>query len=571
MPLARILTRNPERTADLSSQLKQQGYSVEVARPDQTNLAPADLEIEFEVCERADVLDRAADLATELGADVAVAPGVLQMAPKPVAEPIRYGSTVPQLQEPEPIALHPTLPQQTLSQPTVAAPVADNVMHLESQAVAERDPERDFEAAFAPVIEMPAPAVHASNEVTNEVVDVPVMEQEPMPPVAFLEESPAVEPIAAAPMAERHTEDAAAPIIFHEPPRAADPMPYLAQLTPFSGRTNRAENERPERQQDAAPVVRRKDHSQIPERGKKVLQDGARVAAQTWAGALALAASTKASVRDHFEEYRKRAQVRSAESRAEHAARLLDLEQRRAEAHQRAAELELAREQAAARLMELVRQREPGLPAERMRESTPFEPAVPAQSQPSPSFYAQPPLQERRRVVPPVAASTREPAVSSARAAVTATPIQLWRSIHPPLRPILTGAAAVTALFIVGIALGLFHSSRPPMASTTTSKGVTVQTGGVTLPAVPAKAQAAQPTAVTTQAKPQPGETAVQSAGTAAKPSPRVRQTHLVAEQSEKQIGDDVVIRHYSRPVPTQKPRQTGQQAGLKHFSDLEN
>jgi hypothetical protein len=571
MPLARILTRNPERTADLSSQLKQQGYSVEVARPDQTNLAPADLEIEFEVCERADVLDRAADLATELGADVAVAPGVLQMAPKPVAEPIRYGSTVPQLQEPEPIALHPTLPQQTLSQPTVAAPVADNVMHLESQAVAERDPERDFEAAFAPVIEMPAPAVHASNEVTNEVVDVPVMEQEPMPPVAFLEESHAVEPIAAAPMAERHTEDAAAPIIFHEPPRAADPMPYLAQLTPFSGRTNRAENERPERQQDAAPVVRRKDHSQIPERGKKVLQDGARVAAQTWAGALALAASTKASVRDHFEEYRKRAQVRSAESRAEHAARLLDLEQRRAEAHQRAAELERAREQAAARLMELVRQREPGLPPERVRESMPYEPPAPAQSQPSQSFYAQPPLQERRRVVPPVAASTREPAVSSARAAVTATPIQLWRSIHPPLRPILTGAAAVTALFIVGIALGLFHSSRPPMASTTTSKGVTVQTGGVTLPAVPAKAQAAQPTAVTTQAKPQPGETAVQLAGTAAKPSPRVRQTHLIAEQSEKQIGDDVVIRHYSRPVPTQKPRQTGQQAGLKHFSDLEN
>ena len=29
MPLARILTRNPERTADFSRQLKQQGYSVE--------------------------------------------------------------------------------------------------------------------------------------------------------------------------------------------------------------------------------------------------------------------------------------------------------------------------------------------------------------------------------------------------------------------------------------------------------------------------------------------------------------------------------------------------------------
>jgi hypothetical protein len=50
-----------------------------------------------------------------------------------------------------------------------------------------------------------------------------------------------------------------------------------------------------------------------------------------------------------------------------------------------------------------------------------------------------------------------------------------------------------------------------------------------------------------------------------------VGQSHLVAEQSEKQIGDDVVIRHYSRPIPTQKPKQSGQQAGLKHFSDLDN
>src|SRR5438270_8912478 len=113
MPLARILTRNPERTADLSTQLKQQGYSVEVARPDQTNLAPADLEIEFEICERADVLDRAADLATELGADVAVAPGVLQMAPKSVTEPIMYGSTAPQ-----PLAHEPVVPQLVLSHKT---------------------------------------------------------------------------------------------------------------------------------------------------------------------------------------------------------------------------------------------------------------------------------------------------------------------------------------------------------------------------------------------------------------------------------------------------------------------
>jgi hypothetical protein len=574
MPLARILTRNPERTADLSNQLKQQGYSVEVARPDQANLAPADLEIEFEVCERADVLDRAADLATELGADVAVAPGILQMPPKPAAEPIMYGSTAPQPQQPEPIAV----------KPAVVKPEAATVMQAESTPAAEhskeRDPEREFEAAFAPVIEMPAAAQ------ANEVVDVPVMEHEPLPPVAFLEESPATEPTPSAILdhppqahyAEDHRAEQAvvSPIIFPEPPRPVDPMPYLAQLTPFSGRTNRTDAAGEERQQNASPAVR--PPSQIPERGKKVLQDGARVAAQTWAGALALAVSTKASVRDHFQEYRKRAQVRSAEARAEHAARLLDLEQRRAEAHQRAAELELAREQAAARLMELVRQREPGLPPERVREQMPFEPAVPAQNQPLSSYYQRPPLQDRRREAPPVAAFRKEPPVSQARAAITATPLALWRSIHPPLRPILTGAAAVSALFIMGIVLGLFHS-RPPLASTTThpSNGVTVQTGspgGVTVQTGTPKQQASQPAAVP-QAKPQPGQstpaTQAQAAGTVTKPSPRVRQVRLVAEQSEKQIGDDVTIRHYSRPVPTQKPKQSGQQAGLKHFSDLEN
>ena len=578
MPLARILTRNPERTADLSTQLKQQGYSVEVARPDQTNLAPADLEIEFEVCERADVLDRAADLATELGADVAVAPGILQMPPKAAGEPIMYGSTAPQPQEPEPAVPQPVFFQQVEPQKIepqkVVAQLEPVVMQSAVERDAERDPERDFEAAFAPVIEMPA-AAQASSEVIDPHVQAPVMEYEPMPPVAFLEESPAVEPIAAVPMAERHTEEhVAAPIIFSDPPRAADPMPYLAQLTPFSGRSNRMDADKERSQQNIAPSVRPHEPSQIQVRSKKVLQDGARVAAQTWAGALALAASTKASVRDHFEEYKKRAQVRSAEARAEHAARLLDLEQRRAEAHQRAAELELAREQAAARLMELVRQREPGLPPERVREQMPFEPVAPVESQIQ-SMYERLRAQGRDREVPPVVAPKPEPSVRSARAAITATPMELWRSIHPPLRPILTGAAAVTALFIMGIALGVFHSSRPPLASTAThpSNGVTLQTGaqtgGVTVQAGPVKQQAAQP-AVAPQAKPQPGQPA-QSAGTVAKPSPRVRQTHLVAEQSEKQIGDDVVIRHYSRPVPTQKPKQTGQQAGLKHFSDMEN
>jgi hypothetical protein len=557
MPLARIFTRNPEGTTDLAGQLRQQGYSVEVARPDQTNLAPADLEIEFEVCERADVLDRAANLATELDADVAVAPGILQPAIQRAEEP----STGP-----------------------AAVSVSGNVVELKAQPEVERDPERDFEAAFAPVVEMPA-AMQASPE----VVDIPVMEHEPLPPVAFLDEPPAPQHAAMSEMSERHP----SPVPFHEPatiqePRSADPMPYLAQLTPFSTPATRTE------EQPQAAANRVKEPSQIQLRGKKALQDGAKVAAQAWANALALASSTTASVRDHFEEHKKRAQVRSAEARAQHAARLLDLEQRRAEAQQRASELEAAREAAAARLMELVRQRDPGLakeslpkeslpkevlaqgglPQEPWRDATAVERRVPAQRQPAQSTYERIPAHEdRRREAVAPAAQTQLPVLKRIR---SANPIALWRTMNPQWRPVLTGAAVVTAIFIMGIALGMFHS-RAPLANPANhaSNGVTLQTGGVTLQAGTARPQPAQPVAAQpSQAKPQPGHSEnapAQAATTVTKPSPRVQQAHLVAQQSEQEIGDDVVVRHFSRPVPTQKPKQAGQQAGLKQFSDLDN
>jgi hypothetical protein len=554
MPLARIFTRNPEGTADLSGQLRQQGYTVEVARPDETNLAPADLEIEFEVCERADVLHRAADLAAELDADVAVSPGVLKPAAQPSPEPS--------------ISLQPA-----------PEPVTENVVELKSQPSIRDEREREFEAAFAPVIEMPA-AMQSSPE----VVDVPVMEHEPMPPVAFLDEPAAPQHVAMperfpAPIHETHV---------HEP-RSADPMPYLAQLTPFSTPATRTE------EQPQAAAERKIEPSQIQLRGKKVLQDGAKAAAQAWASALALASSTTASVRDHFEEYKKRAQVRSAEARAQHAARLLDLEQRRAEAQQRASELEAAREAAATRLMELVRQRDPGLlkeslpkeslandglppeslPQEPWRDATPVERRVPAQRQPSQSMYEPMPNNGGRREAP-VAAQMREPAQKRTRSALTASPIELWGKVNPPWRPVLAGAAVMTAVFIMWIVLGLFHSSTPlANQANHASNGVTLQTGGVTLRAGTAKPQPTQPVAAQqTQAKPQPGHSAnapAQAATTVAKPSPRAQRAHLAPQQSEQEIGDDVVVRHFSRPVPTQKPKQAGQQAGLKQFSDLEN
>ena len=554
MPLARIFTRNPERTTDLSHQLQQQGYTVEVVSPDQGHLAPADLEIEFEVCERTDVLARAADLATELEADIAVAPGVLQPSG------VQSSASQPSVLQPEALKNQPE---------PVAQVNAQSAANVNAAASDQRDPEREFEAAFAPVIEMPS------------VIDVPVMEQEPLPPVAFLDEPAALEPVK---IVEKHP--AATPVGFSGPSisepaffeqpsfeqaRSADPMPYLAQLTPFS--TPAA---RPQSLQSSDPKNNeRKNDAGTIESGHKVLESGAKIAARTWADALALTSSTAASVRDHFQEYRKRAQVRSAEARAAHAARLLDLEQRRADAQQRAAELEAARELAAARLVELVRQREPGLhepkPEERLHESILADESMSARS----TLWEAPQEareQDAARVVPPVSAPA---AMKQGRANVPPVPINLWRRINPPLRAVLTGAAAVSALFIMGIALGLFHS-KAPLASPANhasnsappqSGGVTVQTGGVTV-----HAGAAKPQSPAKAAQSEADLRAQANTPTPAKPSPRIQQTqHLVADQSEKEIGDDVVIRHFSRPVPTQKPKQAGQQAGLKHFSDLEN
>jgi len=149
------------------------------------------------------------------------------------------------------------------------------------------------------------------------------------------------------------------------------------------------------------------------------------------------------------------------------------------------------------------------------------------------------------------------------------------RPISPQLRAVLTGAAAVTFLFVIGIALGVLQP-HAPMANTgskaTTSTGasapaagVTVQTGGVTLKTGTA-AQSAP-------AKPSqsPATTAKTQGAAPDKPSPRVSTAKHIAEQNgEKQIGNDVVVRHYNTPAPTQKPKQNGTQAGLKHFSDLD-
>src|SRR5205085_7724103 len=80
MPLARIITSHPEHTAGIARKLQQEGFSVEVARPEDQHLPPADLEIQFELHDQSEALHRAAELAAQLRTDVVVFPGALQQS-----------------------------------------------------------------------------------------------------------------------------------------------------------------------------------------------------------------------------------------------------------------------------------------------------------------------------------------------------------------------------------------------------------------------------------------------------------------------------------------------------------
>lgn len=112
MPLARILTLRPEEAAALAEQLQQLGFEVEVTSPNARQLSPADLEIEFAICDQQQVLGRAGAIANELQADVVVFPAAIPPLPKaavvtevpvPVPEPIQAEVEAPQTQDIEPV------------------------------------------------------------------------------------------------------------------------------------------------------------------------------------------------------------------------------------------------------------------------------------------------------------------------------------------------------------------------------------------------------------------------------------------------------------------------------------
>jgi hypothetical protein len=327
MPLARIFTHHPERATSLSEELQQQGYQVEVRNPDQIHLAPADLEIEFEVCDRADVLERAASLADELQADVAVAPGVLQPARQSAAESLPAETARPQDLTSHDAKFPETRPIEVVPVEVAADDHDLKDRSLKDHGLEHRDPEREFEAAFAARPELPLEMQ------LPPMIENPVTEYAPLPPVVFAEEPAPMraEPVVFPVHESAAREETAQPAALEETARPADPVPYLAQLKPFSHAQAHTEESGVYR---TADQIMRESEAHAVKTAKPVApgigSSAANIFSMAVAGAKSASASAAESFREWLQEYRKRAQVRSAEARAARVARMLDLEQRHA-------------------------------------------------------------------------------------------------------------------------------------------------------------------------------------------------------------------------------------------------
>lgn len=131
MPLARIITRFPKHTGALCQQLQLEGYEVEIAAPEELHSLPADLEIDFALCNPAEALEQASRRAAELDADVVVAPGVLELAMQRAAAPVesQVEAKIEAQPEPEPIPVEMASTEAIPSEPVMMQPVEEDLDH----------------------------------------------------------------------------------------------------------------------------------------------------------------------------------------------------------------------------------------------------------------------------------------------------------------------------------------------------------------------------------------------------------------------------------------------------------
>jgi hypothetical protein len=256
------------------------------------------------------------------------------------------------------------------------------------------------------------------------------------------------------------------------------------------------------------------------------------------------------SARQFGQEYKQKLDLTRAEKSAIRQQRLLELENQKILAQERARELDAARQSASQRLQQLLRERGEAADHAQVSAPTPVAATVPT------------------TVPAPFSSRVR----ASSGFLRTRLIMLLGRRYSPQTEAIITGVAAVTALFAVGLVVASFH----PRAALSNSldqpaahaNGVTVQTGGVTL-----RPAAAQPPA------------AVRPAAAPVAVPPKASPIHR-AQSGTENFGSDVTVRNLrpkraatSSDVTVRRVRPQARPAavklqpqdGIKHISDLDN
>ena len=465
MPLARIITLHPERTSALSEQLQQQGFNVELARPEETHIQPAELEIHFELCDQQQVLNRAAELARQLGAEIVVFPNAVEAPPKP--------APVEEIRRPEPIIATPLVQELQQPKPVMAPPIFSTTAELPASVRQDETPAQQEEFSY----ELPGQSGNFFTNLGSEL--------------------------------RKSLKQAGAAF-----------SDFRKDLGPVFSRT------------------RFKLNSGVTElKGK--------------------ASSTTESLTGTAREYQERLKLRSAQARAEREQRLAEVERQRAESRRQAAVLE--QEKQKERQLEFERQR-----VEREQRLAELE------RQRIEAIERATALQRERERQKEVVAGSLEPQFQ-----MTEQPVPQQRPIpHPQSRTfwrnpshlngVLTGAIAVSFLFLIGLTLSNFRP-RSPLPADVTQPNVeqNVPFGSATIHAAPAQPRpVAQP-----PVRPQPQVQASKPAAPVArqKPHPQRRRFRSHSDEGDD-VADDVVVRHFN----TQKPQpQHTQQAGLKKYSDM--
>jgi hypothetical protein len=237
-----------------------------------------------------------------------------------------------------------------------------------------------------------------------------------------------------------------------------------------------------------------------------------------------------------FKETGERSRIYLAERNVRREEKLLDLTERKALAQERANELQVARRAASAKLEELIR----------MGGSEPL---------PVSAYHMEEAEEEH--------VSTSVSAFAHARDQVN----EWWRKLlgrrySPQVQAVLTGVAAIMALFVLAMAIASLRP-RPALSNSldTNYKGVTVKTGGTTVtntPA-PAKSPATRPSPVVVRTAPNTGKQS---------PGHRVDGGNA-APQSD---SGDVTVRRLKAQAPAPKPAaKNTPQNGIKRITDLDN